>query len=83
MRSYQLNPRFDRYQFVSFVHFLMKKVYPERYGRDDQPSLVIPHQYGAATEYVWDLYYKVRAYVRGCGATGYRAAGRSSQSVHR
>ncbi len=45
---------------MSFAHFLVKKVYPERYGSDDQPSLVIPHQYGAVTEYVWDLYYKVR-----------------------
>ncbi len=43
------------------MHFLTQLVYPERYGRDDAPSLVIPHQYGVTVGFEWDVYYKVRA----------------------
>ena len=49
---------------MSLVHFLTQLVYPERYGRDDAPSLVIPHQYGAFVGFDWDVYYKVRAFGR-------------------
>ena len=51
---------FCRFQFVSLVHFLTQLVYPERYGRDDAPSLVIPHQYGVTVGFDWDVYYQVR-----------------------
>ena len=55
-----IQPAVCRYQFISLAYFLMKLVYPERYGRDDEPSLLIPHQYGALTQYMWETYYKVR-----------------------
>ncbi len=43
------------------MHFLTQLVYPERYGRDDAPSLVIPHQYGVTVGFEWDVYYKACA----------------------